>query len=211
MLFKQMELGPMSNWVYLFGDPESGQAAVVDPAWDVEKILATATEHSLSIEHILLTHCHPDHVNGVVELVGKTNAKVHVHEAEVDWLEGSSLPIEPSVDGTQIMVGNETVSFLHTPGHSPGSQCFVVGDRLISGDTLFINACGRTDLPGGSVEVLFHSLAKLKGLEGHLQLYPGHDYDGQSEATLGDQKQDNPFLRVASLSEFARFFQAAIY
>jgi hydroxyacylglutathione hydrolase len=206
-----MELGPMANLVYLLGDPGSREAAVVDPAWDVERILEIAERDGFRITDLLLTHAHPDHVNGVAELSRRTGARVHLHPSEAAWLRAGDLPLVLSEEERPVKIGTIPVSVLHTPGHSPGSRCFQIGDRLISGDTLFIGACGRTDLPGGSPEQLFRSLGRLKALDDSLSLCPGHRYGEREKSTLGEEKRENVFLRASSLGEFLRFFQAPVY
>lgn len=192
----------MANFIYLIGDPSTREAAVVDPAWDTGRILETAERDGYGIKHVLVTHAHPDHVNGVGEVLDRTGARLHVHKSEMPWVGGWESPVVPSEDRKELEMGNLTVGFIHTPGHSPGSQCFLIGRRLFSGDTLFINACGRTDLPGGDPTELYESLAKLKRLDDRVMVYPGHNYADRSSATVGDQKKQNSFLRAWSLSEF---------
>ncbi len=204
LILHQMELGPMQNFVYLIGDATTGEAAVVDPAWDVDAIVAAAKAHQLAIKTILLTHTHFDHINGVEELLGQTDARVFVHKREAGMLQYGS-NVKNIDSGDRVKVGGLEVTFIHTPGHTPGSQCFYVGDRLIAGDTLFINGCGRCDLPGGNPEEMYTSLTRrLKHLDDHTQLYPGHNYAPAPVSTLGDERVHNPYLLAGSIDQFVR-------
>jgi glyoxylase-like metal-dependent hydrolase (beta-lactamase superfamily II) len=219
MILKQVELGPMMNFIYLIGCAKTREAAVVDPAWDVQSILKIAEESDLKINRVFLTHGHPDHVNGLEALLEATDAKVYMHADEMDYMRQVAalfrMPVEfmnrRSVnfqtisDGDEILVGGLPVRFLHTPGHTPGSQCFLVEKILVSGDTLFINACGRVDLPGGDPEKMWWSLNhRLRALEDDTILYPGHNYADRPTATMGEQKQTNPYLKYDSLDQFIR-------
>ena len=219
MILKQVELGPMMNFVYLIGCAETREAAVVDPAWDVPSILRVARESDLKISRVLVTHGHPDHVNGLEELLEATDARICIHADEVDYMRQVAaifrMPIEfmnrrsanfqSIAEGDEVRIGKLPVRFLHTPGHTPGSQCFLVEKSLVSGDTLFIDACGRVDLPGGDPEKMWWSLnRKLAALEDETILYPGHNYSDRPTSTLGDQKQSNPYLRYTSMDRFVR-------
>ena len=210
---KQMELGPMQNFIYLVGDPATRQCVVVDPAWAIETIVQTAAADDMTIVAVLITHTHQDHVGGhlfgmnipgVEELLEKVKAKVYVHKAEREFLKGFGSDLV-KVDNTDtLQVGRLGLTFLHTPGHTPGSQCFLVDGRLISGDTLFIGSCGRTDLPGSDPTEMYYSLTQRLGkLPDETILFPGHNYGGPS-STLGDEKRGNPFMRFPSLGEFLR-------
>ena len=207
---KQMELGPMQNYVYLIGDPEARQCVVVDPAWEIDTVVETAERDDMTIVGALVTHTHPDHVGGhlfgenipgVEDLLEKVKANVYVHKAEREFLKGFGSDLKKVEGGEEILVGRLTLTFIHTPGHTPGSQCFFVDGRLISGDTLFIGSCGRTDLPGGDPEQLYMSLTERLGkLPDGTVLFPGHNYGGSS-STIGNEKRVNPFMRF-SLGEF---------
>lgn len=208
--FKQIQLGPMANYVYLVGDREKKEAAVIDPAWGIDDIIALAEADDMKITHALVTHYHPDHVGGeifgykiegVSKLVGQLPAKVVVnkHEAEgVQLVTGLSKSDLHLVDGGDTMkLGDIEIKFLHTPGHTPGSQCFLVDGHLVSGDTLFISGCGRVDLPGGNAGDLYDSLHNvLMKLPNQTVLYPGHAYDSQAHSTLEDLKVTNQYLRI---------------
>jgi len=210
---KQMELGPMQNFIYLVGDPATRQCVVVDPAWEIETIVQTAAADDMTIIGALITHTHQDHVGGhlfglnipgVEELLEKVKAKVYVHKAEREFLKGFGSDLVKVDNNDTLQVGRLGLTFLHTPGHTPGSQCFLVDGRLISGDTLFIGSCGRTDLPGSDPSEMYYSLTqRLYKLPDETVLFPGHNYGGAS-STLGDEKRGNPFMRFPSLGEFLR-------
>jgi len=213
LYLKQMELGPMQNYVYLVGDADARECIVVDPAWEIDTIIRTAQRDDMTVKGALITHTHPDHVGGSVfgmdipgleALLERLPAKVYVHKAEREFLRGYGSDLVQVDGGAEITVGHLTITFLHTPGHTPGSQCFLVDGRLISGDTLFIGGCGRTDLPGGDPEALYVSLTqRLAKLPDETVLFPGHNYGGPF-STIGDEKRGNPFMRFASLGEFLR-------
>jgi hydroxyacylglutathione hydrolase len=201
--FQQMEIGPMANFIYLLGDPSTKTAAVVDPAWDVRRIVKAAEKDGFRITRILLTHGHPDHANGVDELASATGAEVYAHPAESFWLAAVKTKILPYEGGT-ITIGDLPVSVLHTPGHTAGSVCLTAEKYFLTGDTLFIGACGRTDLPGGSAKELFESFQKIRALDDSLLLCPGHHYGAAQTATLGKQKQENSFLATQGLNDFLK-------
>ena len=212
-LIKQLELGPMQNFVYLIGDRLTRQCVVVDPAWEIDAIVDEAAADDMEITGALVTHTHQDHVGGhlfghdipgVAELLGKAKAKVYVHKAEREFLPGLGSDLVKVDNHDTLDVGRLKLTFLHTPGHTPGSQCFLIDGRLISGDTLFIGSCGRTDLPGSDPSEMYYSLTqRLGALPEDTRLYPGHNYGGP-ESTIGDEKRQNPFMRFPSLGDFLR-------
>src|SRR5919106_1166389 len=159
---KQLELGPMQNFVYLVGDPVARQCVVVDPAWEIDTIVDTAAGDGMTLTGALV--------------------KVDNHDT--------------------LDVGRLRLTFLHTPGHTPGSQCFLVDGRLISGDTLFIGSCGRTDLPGSDPKEMYYSLTqRLAALPDDTILLPGHNYGGAA-STIGREKRQNRFMQFSSLGNF---------
>ena len=216
LYLRQAQIGPMANYVYILGDPVSRKAAVVDPAWDTNAICDFVEKEGYEIDKILITHYHQDHlgghmmgqsIEGSAEMLKRVKAKVYVnkHEAEgtkrVAGLSDSDLV---KVDaGDVIKVGDIEVKFLHTPGHTPGSQCFLAVGNLIAGDTLFINSCGRVDLPGSDPEAMYYSLNHtLKSLDDSTVVYPGHAYSNESSSTIGKQKRTNMYLRFETLDDF---------
>jgi hydroxyacylglutathione hydrolase len=213
LYFKQIEIGPMQNYVYLLGSTETRKAAVVDAAWEIDTILKIAKQDEMEITHAFVTHTHPDHVgggfagmeiDGVTELLEKCKAKAVVHKAEAEFIKGlSSSDMIKTDDGDKVDVGGVQVQLMHTPGHTPGSQCFLVENRVVSGDTLFIDACGRVDFPGGNPEQMYYSLTqKLMMLPNDMVLFPGHNYAPLKHATMGEQKKTNPYLKFSSLKQF---------
>ena len=214
--FKQFEVGPMQNYVYLIGDPETREAAVVDAAWEIDAIVEAAEADGYRITTDLVTHFHPDHlggalmghqITGAAELVARVPAKVVIHKAELPYVQRltglSSSDITPVEGGTDVPVGKLTVKMLHTPGHTPGSQCFLVNDALVSGDTLFIGSCGRIDLPGSNAEDMYRSLTEvLAALPDDTILLPGHNYADRPRSTIGDEKRRNPMMRFPSVEGF---------
>jgi hydroxyacylglutathione hydrolase len=213
LYFKQIEIGPMQNYVYLLGSTETRKAAVVDAAWEIDTILKIAQHDEMEITHAFVTHTHPDHVGGgfagmeiagITELLEKCKAKVVVHKAEAEFIKGlSSSDMIKTDNGDKVDVGDIEVHLMHTPGHTPGSQCFLVENRVVSGDTLFIDACGRVDFPGGNPEQMYYSLTqKLMALPDEMILFPGHNYAPLKHATMGEQKRTNPYLKFSSLKQF---------
>ena len=214
---KQMELGPMQNFVYLVGDPVARECVVVDPAWEIDTIVDTAQADDMTITGALVTHTHQDHVGGsleswgmpgripgIEELLARVPAKVYVHKAEREFLKGFGSDLVKVDNHDTLPVGRLTLTFMHTPGHTPGSQCFLVENRLISGDTLFIGSCGRTDLPGSDPSAMYESLTQRLGkLADDTVLFPGHNYGGPS-STIGHEKRGNPFMQFTSLASFLR-------
>jgi glyoxylase-like metal-dependent hydrolase (beta-lactamase superfamily II) len=212
---RQMELGPMQNFVYLVGDPVTRECVVVDPAWEIDTIVETVEADGMTLTGALVTHTHQDHVGGsleswgmpgriagVEELLERVKAKVYVHKAECEFLKGFGSDLVKVDNHDTLTIGRLTLTFMHTPGHTPGSQCFLVDGRLVSGDTLFIGSCGRTDLPGSDPSEMYHSLTqRLGALPDDTVLLPGHNYGGPA-STIGDERRQNPFMRFASLGDF---------
>jgi hydroxyacylglutathione hydrolase len=216
LYLRQAQIGPMANFVYLIGDTGTHKAAVVDPAWDVDAILEFARKEGYEIDKILITHYHPDHlggsmmgtnVQGAADLVGKIKAKVYVNKAEAEGTKRvaglSDSDLVEVEAGDVAKIGEIPVKFLHTPGHTPGSQCFLVEGNLISGDTLFVGSCGRVDLPGSDPKAMYYSLNHtLKNLDDATVVYPGHAYSSDSSTTIGNQKRHNMYMRFPTLDDF---------
>ena len=210
--------GQMANFMYLIGDRATREAFVVDPAWDVQSLLDVAAADGYTVRGALVTHYHPDHVGGSmfglsVEGLGRlleiAAVPVYVNKHEADGLKQVTGLAESDLrrvdDGDRARVGEIEVRFLHTPGHTPGSQCFLLGNRLVAGDTLFVQGCGRVDLPGGDPDALYHSLTgKLAKLPADTVLYPGHHYGPTPTSTIGDELAHNHYLRIRSLDDWRR-------
>ena len=206
---KQLELGPMQNFIYLIGDPATREAAVVDPGWEVPKILAAAEADGYRIRQVFLTHSHFDHVMGLGPLLAAADVPVYVHRDELPFLDFDRANLRPIDHGETVEVGRVPVQLIHTPGHTPGSQCLLVNGRLLSGDTLFVRACGRCDLPGGDPAKLYDSLHQtLKKLDDGTVVLPGHNYAPEPTSTIGDEKRDNPFMKIPTPQEFLRMVGA---
>lgn len=219
LYLRQLQLGPMQNFVYLIGDRQTREVVVIDPAWEIEALLRLVEADEMTLTHALVTHFHPDHmggdlmghhIQGAAELLEHNQRiKVYIHKSEAEYVHRiaglSDSDLIRVESGDVIQVGSFPVTMLHTPGHTPGSQCFLVGNHLIAGDTLFIGSCGRVDLPGSDPAQMHDSLVnKLKRLPDETVLYPGHDYSGQATSTIGEEKRRNPFLRFDRLEDFLR-------
>ncbi len=206
MIFKQISVGPMQNFSYILADENSKEAVVVDAGWDIDNIINIASKESLKITKIILTHYHYDHVQRTNELADKTQAVVYFHESEFEEIKSSikirEIKIIKLKNNDVIKIGNIKIKVIHTPGHTNGSICLLVNNKIITGDTLFVNAIGRTDLPGGNAINLFESLEKLKNLDDNVEVYPGHDYGNVQFSTIGDEKKNNPYFRAKSKEQF---------
>lgn len=216
LYLRQVELGEMANYVYLIGSTRTKEAAVIDPAWEIERIVELARIDEMRLTHILVTHTHPDHVGGklfnlqiqgVAELLDRVDAKVVVHKAEADRLTPLAGSNIKRVDhGDTLNLGDVALTMIHTPGHTPGSQCFLVQDRLITGDTLFIGGCGRVDLPGSSPEQMYDSLTnRVMKLDDKTIVLPGHNYAaGRTSSSIGEERIKNSYVQCRSLAAFLR-------
>jgi len=206
----------MANFVYIIADPATRKAAVVDPAWDVKRIIDYTEGKGYDLEKILITHYHQDHlggnmmgqnIQGAAEMVSRVKAKVYVNKTEAEGVKRvsglSDTDLVRVESGDVFKVGGLDIKFLHTPGHTPGSQCFLVEGNLISGDTLFVNSCGRVDLPGSDPKAMYHSLNHtLRNLDDSTVVYPGHAYSSESFTTIADQKRHNMYMRFDNLDDF---------
>ena len=205
----------MRNFAYLVGDRDTGDCVVVDPAYAAGDLADIAENDGLKLSGVLVTHHHPDHIGGsmmgftlrgVRELLEQTTVPVHVNDQEKTWV-ADVTGIAPSEltahgHGDKLSVGAFDIEFLHTPGHTPGSQCFLVEDKLIAGDTLFIDGCGRTDFPGGDSDTMFRSLRYLADMTINPEVYPGHWYSPDPHASLDTIRDNNYVLRPQSLGEW---------
>jgi glyoxylase-like metal-dependent hydrolase (beta-lactamase superfamily II) len=223
LYFAQQGVGEMANLAYLIGSRSQRKAFVVDPAWDVQGLIDLAARDGIEIVGALVTHYHQDHVGGEIfgreieglaKLLELAPMPIHVnkHEAEgtlkvTGLSEGDLVRHE---GGDLLELGGVGVRLIHTPGHTPGSQCFHVEERdhsgqLVSGDTLFLNGCGRVDLPGADPKAMYESLETLKGLPNDTTLFPGHLYSPEGHDTMESQKRTNPYLRATSAEMFLSF------
>lgn len=199
---KRMQVGQIGTNCYLLEDPDAKLCAVIDPGDNADGIDREIRKAGLSLSMILITHGHFDHVLAVPGLLAKwPDIPVYVHKQEVNWegkgdqymLLGPVPNIKTVGEGDVIDFSGHPIQVLHTPGHSPGSVCYLVGDILFAGDTLFAGSCGRTDFIGGSVSQILMSLKRLAGLEGNLRVCPGHD----RLTTLDAERAGNPFVLQA--------------
>lgn len=201
-----LELGPMENFVYLIQDLASQRAAIVDPAWDVAQVLELAKSRGVTITDILLTHSHHDHINGVQTVLDRCDAQLHLLKPEAEFW-GQDL-VNPSLHhgGDTIQLGDTEINLLHTPGHTPGSTCYHLGNDLITGDTMFVFGCGRCDLSGGDPEVMFHTLKKIRSdLPSETLIHPGHNYAVKTTSTLQEQIEGNPFFHHDTVQDFVQY------
>ena len=206
----------MANFIYLIGDKNTRECVIVDPAWDIDGILKVIEGEEMTLKGSLVTHYHPDHVGGSIfgmnikglaELMEKSPAPVYVNKHEADGLKQvtglSETDLRLTDSEEKIKVGEIDVTFLHTPGHTPGSQCFRVGDYLVAGDTLFLQGCGRVDLPGGDSEEMYHTLTRrLAKIQDEIVLYPGHNYGGRPFDEMGNVRESNSYLQINRLEDW---------
>jgi glyoxylase-like metal-dependent hydrolase (beta-lactamase superfamily II) len=213
----------MVNFVYLVGDRETGEAVAIDPAYDVDELLDVLAADGLRLTGVLATHYHADHcggdimgyaIEGVRELLAHEEGAVpiHVQRAESEWvkrstgLSDSDLALHDS--GDVVHVGDIPITLLHTPGHTPGSQCFMVDGRLVAGDTLFLEGCGRTDLPGSDPDAMYESLTqRLATVPDSAVLYPGHLYSREPSATMGETRRSNYVFRIPTIEQWRMFMR----
>ena len=193
----------MENFTYIIGDKETGESFVVDPSAPQAVILRELKAEKLVLKSVLLTHGHYDHVVDV----DKADVPVYLSDAESSFYTPKAKKFIRTGDGQKIVLGAFTVECLHTPGHTPGCQCFLADGNLFTGDTLFVDAVGRTDFPGGSSAVLFESLQRIKRLPDATIIWPGHHYGAVAHETLGSLKKYNPFLRCGDLEEFEGYLR----
>jgi hydroxyacylglutathione hydrolase len=206
MFVKQMQVGRMAVFAYLVGDTITGDALVIDPADDVKEIIAEAKNNNLQINYIVNTHGHVDHISGNAEMQNATGAKIVAHEDDAIMLTSTpgtilkmfgAKPSPPAdilvKDGDIISVGNVNLKVIHTPGHSPGGISLYSSGYVFTGDTLFVEAVGRTDLPGGSWQIMYKAIKeKLFCLPEDTKVMPGHNYGRTPTSTIGHEKKYNP-------------------
>jgi hydroxyacylglutathione hydrolase len=209
----------MVNFVYAVGDRDTGECVLIDPAYAVGELLDTIEADGMRCTGVLATHYHADHVGGsifgthiegVSQLLERCDCPVHVQRDEAPWIlrttgvEQRQLALHDS--GDVLRVGDVEITLVHTPGHTPGSQCFHVDGRLVSGDTLFLEGCGRTDLPGSDPEAMYHSLQRLAAIGDDTIVYPGHRYSVPSSGTIAAIKESNYVFRPRSVEQWMTMF-----
>jgi hydroxyacylglutathione hydrolase len=209
MYLQQLALGPMKNWVYLLGASDSSDVLVVDPAWDVDAIEQVAARDGKVIRGAFVSHSHLDHINGLPELLKRHDIPVYANKEEVAFsaeLKRLTDAVRPVSAGDDISVGPLTLKALHTPGHTPGSQCLFGEGVVVSGDTVFVNACGRCDLKGGDPEAMYRTVSGvLMKLPPETRLLPGHDYGDVPVSTLERESRLNPYFQFHDLASFVAF------
>jgi glyoxylase-like metal-dependent hydrolase (beta-lactamase superfamily II) len=210
----------MVNFAYLLGDRDSGEAVIVDPAYAVSDLLDLLAADDMRCVGVLATHYHADHVggsfgpmsiDGVAQLLELVDVPIHLQQAEVPWVARTTGVGEDHLvahDGGDIVsIGELEIELVHTPGHTPGSQCFLVRGRLVSGDTLFLDGCGRTDLPGSDPAAMYETLSsRLSRVPDDTVLYPGHMYSPEPSAPMGLVRRENFVLAPRSAEQWLAMF-----
>ncbi len=210
-IVKAIPIGPEKNFCYFIMCVQTKQCVLIDPAFEVPRLLKFVDDQEATLVGALVTHGHWDHAGGIPELIGLRPTPVYGGTHEVSRLQKNNIVLDHPLNNEQVFkVGNLSIQALHTPGHTEGGCCYLLLDenrgleraKLFSGDTLFVRQCGRTDLPGGSDEKLFESLQRLKELPDSVLVMPGHDYGPTPNSPLGVEKRKNPTMLAASLAEF---------
>jgi hydroxyacylglutathione hydrolase len=202
MFFRQIKQSG-DNFSYIIADEAIRECAVVDPSFNTDAIIQLVKDQNLTVKYVIDTHSHFDHTAGNEEIKSVFGAKVVAHKlADVDK--------DVSVnDGDTLMVGKIAIRVIHTPGHTRDGICLLADGKLLTGDTLFVGECGRTDLPGGSPKELYDSLFnKLMKLDNNVEVYPGHDYGSRPYSTIGLEKKTNYVLEKRTLEEFIEFIRS---
>lgn len=211
IIIKQLRVGIMSTFCYIVGDEETMECALIDPAFETNRILREVDKVGLNVTSVINTHGHFDHILGNSRIIKVTKAKLYIHELDANMLQKSwshpisrlltgrsfSAPDQLLKDGDLIPIGNETLKVIHTPGHTRGGICLYTPGHVFTGDTLFINSVGRTDLKGSSMTGLIRSIKeKLYCLPDNTIVWPGHDYSTRPNSTIGQEKTNNPSTRL---------------
>jgi glyoxylase-like metal-dependent hydrolase (beta-lactamase superfamily II) len=209
----------MVNFVYLIGDTQTRECIIVDPAYAVHEIAEIVEADDMNLVGALGTHYHPDHVGGkmmgwniegISSLLERNEVPIHIQKSEMEWVTKttgvSSTHLTAHEGGDVVQVGEIAITLLHTPGHTPGSQCFLVDGKLVSGDTLFLEGCGRTDLPGSNPEDMYDSLNMLATLPNDTIVYPGHRYSDPAFLALGQVRETNYVFKPTSKEGWLQWF-----
>ena len=208
MNIRQFKLGPMDNFSYAVWDKESAEAALIDPAWQPAELDSFLKKEGLTLKSILLTHAHPDHVNGIEFFTAsRPQLPVYLNTEDHFMLEKKPAGLRGAAEGEKIRIGPEVITVMRTAGHTQGSVCYLTPGAIFSGDTLFVGECGRVDLPGSSPEALYNSFVRLAVLPDGDTLYPGHSYNGDT-STMGVQKEYNLYLKLARQGRREDFLKA---
>ena len=210
MIVKQIKLSRMVVFCYLIGDEKTRTCALIDPAFETDRILSEVKSSGLRVTHIINTHCHADHVAGNADVKSATRANICIHKDDAHRLGAMTNSAmtrmfggrgSPKADvrlehGERIAIGSTELKVIHTPGHTPGGMCLFHDGHLFTGDTLFVGAVGRTDLPGGSTRQLIASIKeRIYTLPGDTIVWPGHDYGPRPSSTVDYEKRTNPYTR----------------
>ena len=203
MIFEQLEVGQGENLTYILGCEKTKEAVVIDPSDEPDRILNTLNKHKLTLKAIFLTHTHSDHWEALPKLLETFKPDVYVSAAKVTPIKWLARKLKKVSGGEKIQIGDELgFKTLATPGHSPCGMCYEIGGKLFAGDTVFIQGCGRCDLPGSDPNVMYESLQKIKALPDGTIVYPGHCYGRLFSATIGELKKTNPYFTAKNLEEF---------
>ena len=209
----------MVNFAYAIGDRVTGEALLVDPAYGIDELIALLAEDDMVPVGVLASHYHADHIGGdlggypiegIAALLERVDIPIHVNSHEVPWIErttGVTSSLRAHDSGDVIKVGEIEVELVHTPGHTPGSQCFLTEGHLLAGDTLFLEGCGRTDLPGSDPGEMYETLTKrLSNVPDDTVLFPGHLYSAESSQSMGQTRKENWVLAPRSPQEWLAIF-----
>ena len=203
---KTFDVGPMSNLIYVIADKKTKECALIDPAWDMTGVYEYIKNNNLTLKKILLTHSHHDHVNAVDEILASFDTEIHINKKEKNFWKKDYDNFVINYGGDVIKLGETEIKSLHTPGHTPGSTCYHVGNDLIAGDTLFVFGCGRCDLHGGNPEEMYVTLKDIKtSLDHKTIILPGHNYSIKKTSTLKEELEGNPFMNFNELGKFVNY------
>lgn len=200
MKIAQIPVGSMLNFSYIVYDEKNSIGAIIDPSWDLEKLLVFLEKNNITAKYIINTHTHFDHILGNDHISEITKAEIIQHEKSTQKKERSV------VDHENISIGELNLEVLYTPGHSEDSICLIVNKKsIITGDTLFVGNCGRVDLPGSNPEKMYDSLSKVANLDDSLVVYPGHNYGSTPTSTILNEKTNNPMLNFKTKEAFLKY------
>lgn len=196
----QIPVGSMLNFSYIVYDEKNGNGVIIDPSWDLEKILTILDENNITAKYIINTHTHFDHILGNDQIAEITKAEIIQHEKSTQKKNRSV------VDNENVDIGKINLQVVYTPGHSEDSICLIVNNQfIITGDTLFVGNCGRVDLPGSNPGKMYDSLVKIANLDNSLVVYPGHNYGPTPTSTIQNEKTHNPMLNFKTKEAFLKY------